>query len=229
MVRTYLKEKHNIDIGRSQVINWIHAIGFSMQRRRKKYSKQDPEKQDAFVDTLKKLQNQQPDEAILFLDEAGIQLDPTIAAQWAPKGCQPQLFSDSTRERVNLCGVVDINTMDAMVQKIPKSNAENFISSMQWLRDIYPTYSRIWLYVDNARWHNAQKVKDYLAQQDTIVLNFFPPYSPELNPMEWKWHELRRETTHTRRFQSSDECWQSIQQHFGTRKGKNKHFLCQLN
>ena len=55
-------------------------------------------------------------------------MDPTLAAQWAPKGCQPQLFSDSTRERVNLCGIVDIDTMDARVQKIPKGNAESFIA-----------------------------------------------------------------------------------------------------
>jgi transposase len=156
-------------------------------------------------------------------------LDPTIAAQWAPKGCQPQLLSESSRERVNLCGIVDIRTMNAIVQKIPKGNAESFISFMQWLMDRYSTYSRIWLYVDNARWHKAQMVKDYLAQQDTMVLNFFPPYSPELNPMEWEWHELRREATHTRRFQSSDESWHIIEQHFQTRKGKNRHFLCQLN
>ena len=65
-------------------------------------------------------------------------MDPTLAAQWAPKGCQPQLFSASTRERVNLCGIVDIDTMDAMVQKIPKGNAESFIAFLQWVTDIYP-------------------------------------------------------------------------------------------
>ena len=107
-----------------------------------------------------------------------------------------------------------------MVQKIPKGNAENFISFMQWLMDLYSKYSRIWLYVDNAGWHKAQTVKDCLAQQDTIVLNLFSSYSPELNPMEWDWHELRREATHTKRFQSRDECWQIIQQYFETQKGK---------
>jgi len=54
LVRTYLKEKHEIDIGRSQVNNWIHSIAFSLQRGRKKYSKADPEKQAAFVEALKK-------------------------------------------------------------------------------------------------------------------------------------------------------------------------------
>ena len=54
LVRTYIKDKHDIDIGRSQVNNWIHIIDFSLQRGRKKYSKADPEKQEAFVEALKK-------------------------------------------------------------------------------------------------------------------------------------------------------------------------------
>jgi transposase len=54
LVRKYLKEKHDIDIGRSQVINWLHAVEFSIQRGRKKYNKADAEKQDAFVADLKK-------------------------------------------------------------------------------------------------------------------------------------------------------------------------------
>ena len=54
LVRKYLKNKHNVDIGRSQVINWLHAIDFSVQRGRKKYNKADSEKQNAFIDDLKK-------------------------------------------------------------------------------------------------------------------------------------------------------------------------------
>jgi transposase len=72
--------------------------------------------------------------------------------------------------------------MDAMVQKIPKGNAESFIAFLQWVTDSYPNHSRIQLFVDNARWHKAQTVKTYLAHQDTLVLNFLPSYSPELNP-----------------------------------------------
>ncbi|HHT9158677.1 MAG TPA: helix-turn-helix domain-containing protein [Candidatus Brocadiaceae bacterium] len=54
LVRKYLKEKHGVDIGRSQVINWLHEIDFSVQRGRKKFSKADPEKQTVFVEDLKK-------------------------------------------------------------------------------------------------------------------------------------------------------------------------------
>jgi transposase len=54
LVRRYLQDKHGIAIGRSQVINWLHSLGFSVQRGRKKYRKADTEKQDAFVDAVKK-------------------------------------------------------------------------------------------------------------------------------------------------------------------------------
>ena len=54
LVRKYLKEKHGVDIGRSQVINWLHEIDFSVQRGRKKFRKADPEKQTVFVEDLKK-------------------------------------------------------------------------------------------------------------------------------------------------------------------------------
>ena len=84
------------------------------------------------------------------------------------------------------------------------------------------------MYVDNAKWHKSKDVKKYLAHQSQIVLQYLPPYSPELNPVEWEWHELRRQATHTKRFQSSEECWQTIQDHFINRKGKN-HLYCQLN
>ena len=156
-------------------------------------------------------------------------MDPTIAAQWAPKGCQPLLPSDSRRERVNLCGIVDVNTMNAIVQRIPGGNAEIFLSTMDLIKESYHDCSRITLYVDNAKWHKAKLVKEYLSKQETIELLFLPPYSPELNPTEWEWHELRRQATHARRFHSSDECWQTIQTHFESRKGGNKRQLCQLN
>ena len=54
LVRKYLKEKHSVDIKRTQVINWLHKIGFSVQRGRKKFIKADPEKQTVFVEDLKK-------------------------------------------------------------------------------------------------------------------------------------------------------------------------------
>ena len=57
LIKQYLKDKHNIIIGKSQVNVWLHHIGYSLQRGRKKFSKADPVKQEEFIQDIKKTSN----------------------------------------------------------------------------------------------------------------------------------------------------------------------------
>jgi transposase len=93
LVRRYLKERHGIDIGRAQLINWLYAIGAPVKLARKKYEKAASERRRLFVDNL----NQQPDGIVLSGDEAGPRLDAVLIAQWTPEGCPPHLFTGSIR------------------------------------------------------------------------------------------------------------------------------------
>lgn len=54
------------------------------------------------------------------------------------------------------------------------------------------------LVVDGAGWH---KSKDFRFP-DNLRLLFLPPYSPELNPQEHVWDELREKYFHNRAFDS---------------------------
>ena len=93
LVRRYLKERYGIAIGRAQLINWLNTIGSPVKLARKKYEKAASKRRRLFVDYL----NRQRDGVILFGDEAGVQLDAELIAQWAPEGCPPQLFIGSAR------------------------------------------------------------------------------------------------------------------------------------
>ena len=44
---------------------------------------------------------------------------------------------------------------------------------------------------DNASIHTAQKVKEWFAQNN-ITTTDWPPYSPDLNPIENAWWELKK-------------------------------------
>ncbi len=44
---------------------------------------------------------------------------------------------------------------------------------MDLIKESYHDYSRITLFVDNAKWHKAKLVKEYLSKQETIELLFF--------------------------------------------------------
>jgi transposase len=115
---------------------------------------------------------------------------------------------------VNLAGIVNPRTGDAFVHRIEKGDEVSFIHMLEWIRESNPSYEKIHVYVDNASWHKSEIVRIYQSWMPRMVLEYLPKYSPDLNPVEWEWRELRRTTTHTVRFQSSDECYQAITEHF---------------
>ncbi len=87
-------------------------------------------------------------------------------------------------------------TGDAFVQRIKKGDSVSFIGILEWIHGLYHSYDTILVYVDNARWHKSKIVQLYQSLRPRIVLEYIPRYSPDLNPVEWEWHELRRVTTH---------------------------------
>ena len=57
---------------------------------------------------------------------------------------------------------------------------------MRRLTEAYPD-DRIVLVCDNAWWHKSQ----YTKVPERIILIFIPPYTPEMNPIEQIWREIR--------------------------------------
>ena len=54
--------------------------------------------------------------------------------------------------------------------------------------------------VDGAGWHKSKS----FALPENLRLHFLPPYSPELNPQEQIWDELRKNYFHNQAFDSMD-------------------------
>ena len=54
--------------------------------------------------------------------------------------------------------------------------------------------------VDGAGWHQSKS----FALPENLRLHFLPPYSPELNPQEHIWDELREKYFHNQAFDSLD-------------------------
>jgi transposase len=116
---------------------------------------------------------------------------------WAPPGVRPHVPAQVVREYLYVYTAV-APALGQMVSLIlPEASAE--MMSL-FLEQVSQTFSKhfIVMQVDQAGWHSA---KD-LVIPENIRLIPQPAYSPELNPVEHIWDELREKYFHNRIFPS---------------------------
>jgi transposase len=71
-----------------------------------------------------------------------------------------------------------------------KMNSETFIEYLRALLDDIP--GKIFLIVDGASAHKSRATKAFVASTEgRLTLFLLPPYSPQLNPDEWVWSNVK--------------------------------------
>jgi putative transposase len=78
----------------------------------------------------------------------------------------------------------------SVVDFLPHSKKEDICSFLQTIRNANPS-GHIVLVLDNFRSHKARATMVQADRLD-IDLVFLPPYSPDLNPIEYIWKSVKR-------------------------------------
>ena len=91
--------------------------------------------------------------------------------------------------------------------------------------------SEVHLILDNAKYHHALLLQEFLERNPNIILEFLPPYSPELNPIERVWKLIRKSGTHSRYFPDIGELVFSLSEQFSRYAIPNEVLrrLCAMN
>ena len=122
----------------------------------------------------------------MFQDEArfGRISDPKKC--WAMNGIRPEVKAQMVREYVYVFGAISPKDgwHDSLI--LPYANTE---AMSIFLEEVSRRHAdeRIIMFMDQAGWHKSKS----LVVPENIELAYLPPYSPELNPEEQIWDELR--------------------------------------
>ena len=78
-------------------------------------------------------------------------------------------------------------------------DAVSTIRLLESIAALYPMLALIHVFLDNARYHHAKLVQEWLARPGCrIKLHFIPSYCPHLNPIERLWGLMHRNVTHNK-------------------------------
>ncbi len=187
---------------RSGLIALLHRLGLEYHKPNVIARKLDVAKQKAFIESYEKLLNSLGDnEAVLFADA----VHPTHAARpvgcWAPKQDKLAIEQTSGRQRINIHGAVDLETGQTRMIEVETVDAVSTITLLEAIEAFYPILALIHVFLDNARYHHAKLVQEWLSRPGCrIKLHFIPPYCPHLNPIERLWGVMHRNVTHNKTY-----------------------------
>jgi transposase len=136
------------------------------------------------------------DALIVFEDESGISLLPSVRATWAPRGHTPVLRHRFVWKRLSVAGalVYEPDGTDAQLvfQLRPGAyNGETLIEFLSELHTFNPQRAVLVIWAGLPA-HRSRRVSDWVtSHRDWLSVEPLPGYAPDLNPVEQVWGNLK--------------------------------------
>ncbi len=122
-----------------------------------------------------------------FQDEIRIGQRGTQTRLWARKGTRPRVVRQQQSESAYIFGAVCAQRDTAVGLVMPQANTEAMGHHLQALSEAVPAGRHAVLVLDRAGWHTTPELPPF----PNVSLLPLPAGSPELNPAEQVWQQLR--------------------------------------
>lgn len=193
MIGQLISKRFKIKMSKSSVCRLLSQLGLTPQRPVWRAYQQRPEEVQKWLredyPRIRHLARQRK-AMIFFGDEAGVRSDHHAGTTWAVKGKTPVVSSTGARFGLNLVSAVSAQGEFRFMTVKGRVGATRFIEFIKRLLHNVP--GMVFLIVDGHPAHKAKSVKRFTESvKDRFRLFFLPPYSPELNPDERVWNDLK--------------------------------------
>ena len=148
---------------------------------------------------------------IVAFDEVKFQLEPVYKRIWFPKGEKPQGAFFWSSQKLLPFGALTSNHRFFY----DFYDAQNSLTFRCFLKEFIKTLRRKKNYVfilDNAGFHKTQPVRNLLNEYSSfIAVEYLPPYSPELNPIETSWKVTKNSVTKSQYFSDIESMQEALE------------------
>lgn len=130
-----------------------------------------------------------PFRRLVFVDESGVNLSQTRAQAWAPRG---ERVVDHIPGRRETYSVIAALRSTGIFAPMVLPGAMNTDALLAWVEQVLAPKLRrgdilVW---DNVGFHGSPEAAAVVKKRGARI-EFLPPYSPELNPIEEAWSKMK--------------------------------------
>jgi Transposase and inactivated derivatives len=191
-IAEHLEREVGVDVHEDTVRRTLKQMEYSWTRPRRKLPPTNPEtylkRLEAIVEAVA-----EADEgtSVLVEDETQVKQFPPLRRQWQPVGEQRPVRVPEENDKVALYGTLDLTSGETLVEAYEKGRSDFTIEYLKSvLKQIEGQVLLVW---DQATWHTSKKVTRWIEGRDRIETYLLPVRSPEANPMEDLWRELKEQ------------------------------------
>jgi transposase len=194
-------------------------LGWTSQKpKRKARERNDKEVERWKADELPRILREafQRQAHVVFLDESGFQLTPSVRRTFAPRGQTPVLECWDRRDRISAISCITLSPLEGRpglyFELLPVNrtvHAEDVVAFLKTLkRQLRGPFTVVW---DRHGIHSkSQATRAFLREHPEIVAEDFPGYVPDLDPDEWVWGWTKYGRLSNLAAWDSDELWDHI-------------------
>jgi len=194
-------------------------LGWTSQKpRRKARERNDKEVARWVGDEFPRIVRQawQRSAHLVFLDESGFFLTPTVRRTLAPRGKTPILAAWDRRDRLSAISAISAITLSPVTVR-PNLFFEVFDHTVHaeqvvaFLADLHRRLGSLTVVWDRGAIHDKSGlVQAWLAKHPGVVTEKFPGYAPDLNPDEGVWGWTKYGRLSNLAANDTDELWDQV-------------------
>jgi transposase len=200
LVGELIRREFRVSLSAVSIGRLLRTLGLSPQRPLWRAWQADPDAVQRWKDEdfpAIRAQAKAEGATVYFADEAGIRSDYHAGTTWAPVGQTPVVSDErvratGARHSLNMISAVTAQGLLRFATYTGSFTAARFIEFCRKL--LHDAAGPVYLVVDGHPTHRAKLVKQFVASTDgTLKLFVLPAYSPQLNPDEWVWKNVKHD------------------------------------
>ena len=201
----FVFDQFNVNYTLSGMRDLLHREGYSYKKPKLVPGNPNREAQEDFVHYYEEFMKIKGNNVeVLFIDAVHPEHNTMAGYGWIKKGEQRKLKTNSGRQRLNLHGAINAETMEMTLIESDTINRDSTVQLLEMVDRKYFSAKEIVVILDNAKYHYSHEVREVIEKSSRLKLVYLPVYSPELNLIERVWRFFKKKVLYNKYYEDLD-------------------------